>query len=258
MIDEKDAAAAKAAATAKQKGDEAAALRLKANALPPGTPDKSAMNAKAALLEGERDDLLAAAKVAGAEADALRKGIAAAGSDGLRNEDLTPAAVALRQGQRSLGLDHLKSAAARLDRLIALTENPWTRPDLKKWKKNADDPTRSPRRRTTFAGGRPSREDHRPENAAALRAAGGSGSNSSRGKEVFQRLVRDRPTTPRADAGRSSTKWTPPATTWKGNPGMRPERGVERLDNARDKLDTAATTAPQNLADEQRRNWPTR
>jgi hypothetical protein len=51
LADEKGAAAAKAAATAAQTGAEAAALRKKADALPPGTPDKSATNAKAALLE---------------------------------------------------------------------------------------------------------------------------------------------------------------------------------------------------------------
>jgi hypothetical protein len=260
LAGEKDAAAAKAAAAAKQKGDEAAALRKKADALPPGTPDKSAMNAKAALLEGERDDLLAGAKKAAAEADALRKGIAAAGGDALRDEDLTVAANALRKDQRSLGLAHLRSAAARLDRLIeALTEKPADEaPDLKKWKKAADDiddiaAAQDDLRRRTAAAAKIADPEKR---AAALKALAGEQERiMERGKEVFQRLVRERAdhaaretraALDRMDAARNDLE--------KGNTGMRAQNdAVERLDNARDKLDTATATAPQNLADEQRR-----
>ncbi len=260
LADEKDKQADAAKAGAKEKADQAAALRAKAAALPPGTPDKSSMNAKAAILDGDSEDLKAASAKAATEADALRKGIQAAGGDGLPSE-LREAGRAVRKDNRSTGTELLRSAANRLDRLInELTEKqPETAPDLVKNRQKAandlDDLAAAQddlRKRTAEAMkiADPARRE-----AELKKLAPEQDKLIERGKELFQRLTRER-----ADAAARDTRAavdrmeTARNDLENGNSGMRAQNdAVERLDAARDKLDTANAAAPQQLSDETRR-----
>ncbi|HVL11592.1 MAG TPA: hypothetical protein VM529_03455 [Gemmata sp.] len=259
LAGEKAGLAAKATAAAARNAEDAAALRAKAAALPPGTPDKSALNAKAALLEGERDGLLAETAFAQAEADALRKGVLAAGGQGVA-EDLQAASRAVRDGKRSDTIERLRAAAARLDRLIeALAEKDAdAAPDLTRVKKAADDlddiaGAQDDLRRRTAEAAKIADPEKR---AAALKAlAAEQDKLIERGKEVFQRLTRERAERPARETRAALDQMELARDELeKGNTGMRAQNeAVERLDSARDRIDSAAAAAPQQLADEQRR-----
>jgi hypothetical protein len=259
LASEKDKQADAARAGAKGKADEAAALRAKAAALPAGTPDKSSLNAKAALTDGDAEDLKAAADKASAEADALRKAIHAAGGQGLP-EELRAAAAAARKDNRSEADKLLRSSATRLDRLIdELTEKQLdTAPDLEKRKKAADDLNTIAdaqddiRKRAAEAA---KIADPMKRAAEMKKLAGEQDKVIERGKEVLQRLTRDR-----ADAAARDTRAAldhmdiARNELENGNSGMRAQNAaVDKLDAARDKLDAANAAAPQQLSDETRR-----
>ncbi|HSQ56018.1 MAG TPA: hypothetical protein VLM40_09745, partial [Gemmata sp.] len=260
LAKEKGDISAKATAAAGKKGNQAAKHRAAAAELAPGTPEKSEMNAKAAILDGERDDHLAEAKRANAEAEALRKAMAAAGGQGVADDLLRPAARAVREGKRSDALELFRSAAANLDRLIAaLAEKGFDEaPDLVKLKKAADDLDRLAaeqdelRRKTAKAD----RIADPAKRAAELRTLAAEQERiRERGQELFQRLTREhaedlarqtRAALDQMEAARNELE--------NGNTGMRAQdEAVERLDTARDLSDHTVANAPQQLADEQRR-----
>ncbi|MCE9562046.1 MAG: hypothetical protein K8U57_08320 [Planctomycetes bacterium] len=256
---EKDKETSKHRSMAETKASEAVALRAKADALPPGTPDKSAMNAKATLLESEAKEWVTAAEKAAAEATALRKAIQAAEGQSLP-DGLREAALNIRRDNRSRGVDRLRTAVTRLDRLIeALTEKPTdTAPDLTKPKKAADDID-------SLAA---AQDDLRTRSAEAAKItdpakraleldklAAEQDKLLERGKELLQRLTRDRVDRPARDVRAALDSMEAARNDLEsGNPGIRAQNdAIERLDNARDRLDAAASAAPQQLSDEKRR-----
>jgi hypothetical protein len=259
LAGEKAALAARAADAAKQAEAEAAGLRSKAAALPPGTPEKSTLNAKAQTLEGQRDGHLADAKHARAEEEALRKGIEVAEGDSLP-EGLREASRAVRKGQRSDTLEYLKLSATRLDRLIeALTEKAADEaPDLVKVKKAADDVhalagAQDDLRRRTAEAAKIADPEKR---AAALKALALEQDRLiERTKEVHQQLTRERADRPARETRAAIDQMEVARNELeKGNTGMRAQNdAVDHLDNARDRLDATAAAAPEQLADEQRR-----
>jgi hypothetical protein len=256
---EKDKEAAKDRATAEAKAKEAAGLRAKAATLPPGTPDKSVMNAQAALLEGEIQDWKTAAEKAAAEAGALRKGVQVAEGQSLP-DGLRDGAEKLRKDIRSLGLDQLRTAITRLDRLIdALTEKaPEAAPDLVKRKKEADDTdslaaAQEEVRKQTMEAAKIA--DPVKRALELKRLAAEQDKLIERGKELLQRLTRERADRPARDVRAALDSMEAARNELEnGNPGIRDQNdAIERLDNARDQLDAAVASAPQQLSDEKRR-----
>lgn len=246
-------------AKADEKKKEADDLRARAVMLPPGTPEKSTLNAQAALTEGEAADIRAAADKAENEAKALTEAIKAAGGQSL-TEDLRNAGEAVRRDRRSDAGNSLRSAVGRLDRLIdTLTEKPTDEaPDLKKWKKGADDlddlAAAQDDLRKRAADARNITDPARRE-AEFKKLAIDQERLIDRGRELFQRLNRER-----ADGAARDVRAALDAMEAarrdleNGDPGIRPQNeAVDRLDNARDKLDQATAAAPQQLSDEKRR-----
>src|SRR5262249_4174170 len=135
---EKQATDARAAAAEKEK--QAAALRAKAEQLPPGTPEKSAANAQASLLQAEADDLRAAAAKADEEAAALRKGIEAAGGDAPA-QGVRRAAGGVPNNRQAEAAGLQRSGAGRVGRLAGALaeEQPEGGPDLIKTLQKAAD-----------------------------------------------------------------------------------------------------------------------
>ena len=254
---DKQAAEANAAALVKEKQGES--VRDKAAALPAGTPEKSALNAEANGLKAEADDLHAAADKAKAEAEALRKGIAAAGGQTLPDE-LRAAADAIRNNRQGEGTNLQRSAANRLDKLVgALNEKqPDTAPNLEKWKKSADelnnlaDAQDELRKRAAEAA---KISDPAKRNAELNKLAAEQDRLIERGKDLFQRLTRERADSAARDTRAAIERMeTARDDLEKGNPGIRPQNeAVEKLDNARDKLDTVTANPTQQLSDEKRR-----
>ncbi|MBA4186463.1 MAG: hypothetical protein C0467_00450 [Planctomycetaceae bacterium] len=259
LAGEKDKEAVKHGESAELKAQEASSLRVKAAGLPPGTPDKSAMNAQAALLEVEAQEWKAASEKAAAEAAALRKAIEVAEGQSLP-EGLRDAAGKIRKDNRSLGVDQLRIAVTRLDRLIdALTEKaPETAPDLEKRKKAADNldalaATQDDlRKRSTDAA---KIADPVARAAELKKLAKEQDKLIERGKEMLQRLTLDRADRPARDVRAALDSMEAARSDLEnGNPGIRPQNdAVERLDNARDRLDAATAVTPQQLSDEKRR-----
>jgi hypothetical protein len=259
LAGEKEAQAAAARAAAGVKTDEAAALREKAAGLPAGAPEKSALNAKAAALDAEAAELKAAGDKAGAEAAALRAAVKAAGGQGLP-EDLRAAGEAVRNDRRSDAGERLQAAARRLDQLIEqLTEKPpEAAPDLaKKLKAAADDidglaaAQDDLRKRTAEAAA----IKDPAERAAALKGLVAEQEKLiARGRELFQRLSRERAATARDVRTAVDQMESAKTDLENGAPGLRAQNdAVETLDGARDRLDAGAAAAPQQLSDEKRR-----
>lgn len=259
LANKKDEEAVATRGKAADKAAEAAALRAKAAELLPGTPEKSTMNAQAALLEGEAADARSSAERAAAEANSLRKGVQAAEGQALP-DGLRGAAGAIRKDNRDTGSEQLRTASGRLDRLIeALTEKPDEEaPDLKKLKKSADDVD-------TLAAAQDDLRNRAAEaakitdpakRAAALKKLAGEQERLlERGRELLQRLTRERADRPAREVRAAlDAMETARNDLENGNPGIRPQNeAVERLDNARDRLDAAAVAVPEQLSDEKRR-----
>jgi len=256
---DKDKEAGKHRDMSEKKASEAKGLRAKADALPPGTPEKSAMNANAALLESEAKEWATAAEKAVAEAAALRMAIQVAEGQSLP-EGLRDAAQSIRRDNRSRGVDRLNTAVSRLDRLIeALTEKPTdTAPDLTKPKKAADDvdslaTAQDDLRTRSVEAAKISDPAKREQELKKLAAE--QDKLLARGKELLQRLTRDRMDRPSRDVRAALDSMEAARNDLEGgNPGIRAQNdAIERLDNARDRLDAAAVAAPQQLSDEKRR-----
>ena len=166
-----------------------------ADAAPTGDPKKSALNAKAIALRSEADDLRGAARKAGDEGAALRKGMNDAGGPTLP-EDQRQAAEAIRNNRQAESASMLRSGAARLGKLAdALAEKqPDAAPDLKKWQKSADqlnglaDAQDDLRKRAAEAA---KIADPRKREAELKRLAAEQERLIERGKELLQRLTRE-------------------------------------------------------------------
>jgi len=259
LANEKDKESIKHRAIAAQKLQDAEALRAKAVGLPPGTPDKSAMNAQAALLETESQEWAQASEKATAEATALRNAIQLAEGQSLP-DGLRDAAGKIRKDNRSLGVDLLRTAVARLDRMIdALTEKAQDKaPDLAKRKKAADSldalagAQDDLRRRSTEAAKIP---DPAKRAAELRKLALEQERLIARGKDLLQRLTLERADRPARDVRAAvDSMETARGDLENGNPGIRAQNdAIERLDNARDQLDASTVATPQQLSDEKRR-----
>ena len=166
-----------------------------AAAAPTGDPNKSILSAKANSLRSEVDDLRGAARKAGDEGAALRKGMNDAGGPTLP-EDQRQAAEAIRNNRQAESASMLRSGAARLGKLAdALAEKqPDAAPDLKKWQKSADqlnglaDAQDDLRKRSSEAS---KIADPRKREAELKRLATDQERLIERGKELLQRLTRE-------------------------------------------------------------------
>jgi hypothetical protein len=257
---EKDAQAAALRAQAAAKDKAASELRQQATETP-NPVEKSALNAKANAAAAQAADLRAAADKAAAEAAALRKGIDAAGGQGLPDA-LREAADRLRQNRQADAAALQQAAAKKLDALAAaLTESePDAAPELSKPKnlKGAADQLdalaaaqEEVRKKAEAAARIP---DPAKRQDALKELAKQQEELIARGRELLQKLTRERPDAAR-DARAALDKMEAARDDLeKGNPaGAAQADAVEKLDTARDKLDTAAAQAGRQLSDEKRR-----
>ena len=257
---EKDTQAAQALAAAEAKAREAARLRDTVATRPPGTPDRSGLNAQAALLDGQADDLRATAAKTTAEATVLRAGVKAVGGQALP-DDLRKAAAAARKDRRAEALTLLRSSAARLDELIeTLAEKqPEPAPELaKKLKTAADDldalaAAQDELRQKAAAAARLADPAQRQDQLRKL--SGEQERLQERARELLQRLNRDRADAAARDVRAALDRMEAARSDLEaGGTGMRAQNdAVDRLDTARDKLDAATAAVPQQLSDEKRR-----
>ena len=246
-------------AAAKEK--EAADLKRQAGATD-NPVEKSSLNAQADAVAATAADLKAAAEKAEAEAKALRKGLEAAGGQGLADE-LRTAADLLRKNKQSGAETALRSAGGRLDALAdALAEKEVDAvPELAKPKiqRRAADQldalagnVDSLRKRVETAA----RLADPVQRAETLKILGQEQDKLvERGREMLQKLTADkaedaardlRAALDRMEAARDDLE--------QGQPNTRSQReAVERLDAARDKLDLAAAQGGRQLSDEKRR-----
>ncbi len=239
--------------------NEAANLRAKAADLPTGTPEKSTLNARAAILDGEAINLEAVAAKAVAESAALRDAVKVAGGQSLPNE-LRSAGVAARKDRRADATTFLRSAEARLDKIIdSLAEKPpETAPDLVKLKKGADDldalaAAQDELRRKALEAARI--PDAAKRDAELNRLAADQQKLIERAEVLLQQLTRERADQAARDVrGALDSMQASRADLKEGATGIRPQNeAVERLDRARDRLDATVATVPQKLSDEKRR-----
>ncbi len=259
IVSEKDQHAETVRNAANAKLAQAANLRTKADAVPQGSLEKSSLNAQANSLKEEADDLKAAADKAAAEALALRKGVEAAGSQSLP-DNLRKAAEALRNNRQVDGANLERAAAASLGKLVdELTEKPTdTAPDLAKLQRLANelntlgDEQEELRKRAAEAA---KISDPAKRENELKRLAAEQDKLLERGKEILQRLVRER-----ADASARDTRnaldrmETARDELEKGKSASRAQdEALEKLDTARDRLDKNTTNAGQQLSDEKRR-----
>ncbi len=261
LASEKDTQAKVLRAQAAIKEKEGADLKRRAD-LNENPVEKSSLNAQADAVAATATDMKAAADKAEAEAKALRKGIDAAGGQELPKE-LRDAADELRKSRQSVAANFLRSSAARLEALAdALTEKETDAvPELAKPKiqKRAADQLDalaaaqdSLRKRVEAA----SRITDPVQRAETLKVLGQEQDKLiERGRELLQKLTADkvddaahdlRAALDKMDAARDDLE--------NGQPNARAQReAVERLDNARDRLDAEAAQGGRQLSDEKRR-----
>jgi hypothetical protein len=259
LATEKDSRAKEDNAAADLKIAQSQAVQSKADALPQGMPEKSVLTAKAKTLKAEAEDLKAGAGKSAAEAAALRKGIEAAGGQTL-TDDLHKSADDIRNNRQADAAAAQRSAANRLGNLIdSLTEKATdSAPDLAKLKGLADE-------LNAIAN---AQEDLRKRAAEAAKIADPARREAElrklsleqeqlieRGKDVLQRLARERADAPARDTRAALDQMeTSRDDLEKGKAGSRSQdEAIEKLDTARDRIDAATNTAPQQLSDEKRR-----
>jgi hypothetical protein len=260
LATDKERQAAAAKATAAEKEQEATMLREKAAQLPPGTPEKSSLSARASHLQTESDDLKALAKSTDEEAKALRIALQVAGGQDLADE-IRKAASALRTNRQTEAATLQRSAATRLGKLAdALTEKEReSAPDLMKTLKTAADEldaigaAQDQLRQRTQQANQIVDPVQRANELKSL--ADEQEKLIQKTRDILQRLTRER-----ANAAARETRAaldrmeTARDDLERGESATRPQaEATEKLDNARDTLDTATATAPQQLADEKRR-----
>jgi hypothetical protein len=254
---DKQATAAKAAATLKL--SQADSLRAKADSLTQGTPEKSALNAQANALKADAEDLKIGGENAAAEAAALRKGIDATGGQALP-DDLRNAAEALRNNRQAEGGNLQRSAATRLARLTdALAEKlPEAAPDLAKLKILADklnelgDAQENIRKQAAEAA---KISDPAKREAALKRLLAEQDKLIERGNDLLQRVTRERADSAARDTRAALDQMEASRDDLeRGKAGSRSQdQAIEKLDNARDRIDSVTNNASQKLSNEKRR-----
>jgi hypothetical protein len=223
---------------------------------------KAELAAQAEALAAGAADLKAAADKADAEAKALRKGIDAAGGQGLPDE-LRKAGQLLQKNQQGEAANALRSSAGRLDALAeALAEKEGdTVPELakpKNLKRTADQldalaaAQDSLRKRVEAA----SRITDPAQRAETLKSLGQEQDKLiERGRELLQKLTAEKSDDAARDTRTALDKMEAARDDLEnGKPNTRAQRdAVERLDTARDQLDNAAAQGGRQLSDEKRR-----
>ncbi len=258
---EKDKQAGDLRSQAALKEKEAAELKRQAAATE-NPVERSSLGAQADGVAASTVDMKAAADKAEAEAKALRKGIEAAGGQGLA-DGLRSAADLLRKNKQSGAETALRAAGGRLDALAeALAEKEVDAiPELAKPKvqRRAADQldalagnVDSLQKRVEAAARLPDPT----QRAETLKILGQEQDKLvERGREMLQKLTAEkaedaardlRSALDRMESARDDLE--------KGQPNTRSQReAVERLDAARDKLDLAAAQGGRQLSDEKRR-----
>jgi hypothetical protein len=258
---DKAAAAARAAAEAKEKA--AGELQKKAAGLLLGTPERREADRKIEMLKSEAADSRTAAARAAHEATALRKAIEAAGGQALQN-DLRRAADAMRNNRQTEAANLERSAAARLDRLAAaLEEKQDDVPELarkrtERWKDAADelDALGAAQDEIRQRADNAARIADPEERAAALRRLAPEQQKLlEQTRNLVQRLTREQAGDAARDARAALDKMQSARDDLdRGmNPAAAQGDATAKLDNARDRLDEAVASAPQELTDEKRR-----
>jgi hypothetical protein len=262
LADEKDRLAAEFRAQAGVKDKLATDLRLRA-AETANPLEKSALKAQADAAAATAADLGAAADRAAAEAAALRKGVEAAGSEGLSADLREKGAAGLRKNHQAAVGDATRAAIKSLDALAdALAETgPDGVPELAKQKNlkgGADQldalaAAQDELRQRAEAAARIPDADKRQQALKDL--AREQDQLVARARELLQKLTRDkadgaardlRAVIDSMEAARDDLE--------KGRPAGRPQAdAVNRLDATRDQLDAAAADAGRQLSDEKRR-----
>jgi DNA repair exonuclease SbcCD ATPase subunit len=260
LASEKERQSAAARQAVGEKEREAAALRERAAQLPPGQPEKSALNARASSLQAEADDLKSLVQVTEDETRALRAGIEAAGGQDLP-EQLRAASQALRSNRQAEAATLQRSAAARLANLAeALAEKERElAPELMKTLKTAAD-------ELDALGAAQDQLQQRTQQANQIADPTRRASELKtlaeeqekliqKTREVLQRLTRERADSAARQIRSALDKMeTARDDLERGEAPTRPQmEATESLDNARDTLDAATAAAPQQLADEKRR-----
>jgi hypothetical protein len=259
LAQEKERQAAEAKAAELAKATEASRTQARARELPAGSAESSALETQSNLLKGQAEDAKAAAAKASAEAVALRKAVAAAGGQALP-DDLRKAAEAIRGNRQAEAAALQRSGMDRLDRLIAeLTEKqPEAAPDLMKFKPLADEidalaAAEADLQKSIWEASR--NPDPAARKAALAKLAPQQDKLIQRGKEIFQRLVREGADSAARDARNALDRMeTSRDDLEKGKPNIKAQNDViSRLDHARDNLDSLVDNAAQHLSDEKRR-----
>lgn len=260
LAGERDKRATELRAAADAQDKEATDLRLKALDAP-NPVERSQLNAKADGAAAAAKELRAAADSAAGEADALRKGLAAAGGD-LANE-FRRSADLLRANQQGRAGDVQRATAERLNDLAAaLAEKERDDvPELTKPKQlraAADEldalaAAQDELRKRAAAANRTPDPAQRQE--ALKQLAQEQDRLIERGRELLQKLTRDRATDAARDARTALDRMEAARDDLEqGRPSDRAQAdAVDRLDAARDRLDQQAAQAGRQLADEKRR-----
>ena len=255
---EKEAAAAEAKAAAAAKDEEAAELRKKAAASPPGSDDEKQARARADAAREAAAELNRAAERAEAEAAALRRAESAAGGQSLPDE-LRRAADAARNNRPGEAANQERSAAARLDRFAdSLTEKQDDSvPELKKLKKLADklDALAAEQDDLNKKIDDAAKTENAADREAALKKLVPEQERLiEKNKDLVQQLTREKSDAAR-DARQAGDRME--ATRDDLEQGKAPARTqtetVEKLDNARDRLDATQQPPARQLSEEKRR-----
>ena len=256
---EKDRQAADSRKQAGEKDATVDELRKKAAALPTESKDRKKLEQQADTLAADADDLRKAGDRAAAEAEALRNAVKAAGGQALPDE-LRRSAEALRNNRPGEATPAARSAAGRLDRMAgALAEKAEnTVPELQKMKRAADQldelgADQDELRKKVEEANRIADPAKRQEELQKL--AREQERLLERTRELAQRLTREKADAAARDARAAADKMA--AARDDLEQGKAPERSqadaVEKLDDARDKLDAAGDLAARELTGEKRR-----
>jgi hypothetical protein len=259
LAEEKDRHAGELRKQAGEKDAAADELRKKAAGLPADGKDRKRLETQADNLAADADDLRKGADRAAAEAEALRNAVRAAGGQAIPDE-LRRAAEAVRNNRPGEAAPAARSAAARLDRmagsLAEKAEN--TVPELQKLKRTADQldelaAEQDELRKKAEEAGKIADPEKREQELQKL--AREQERLLERTRELAQRLTREKADAAARDARAAADKMANARDDLEQ--GKAPDRAqadaVERLDDARDKLDAAGERANRELSGEKRR-----
>lgn len=247
-----------AAAAARQR---AADILQQAQQLPPDSPQRSFLQAQAAVEQTLAQERLRQAELAAQEAAALRQAIQAAQGQ-TTAEDLRQAASALRNNLQAQAARQTRQAAERLERLItALKEQtPDPIPELTRLRAAADSldalgtAQDELRRRTQKAA---QQSDPAQRTAELQRLARQQGQLQEHAQQLLQRLQRQgQPEVLQALQEAIDQMAAAQQALQQGQAAWAEQvQAIERLDEARDRLDAtvAAHSPAERLADEKRR-----